>query len=135
MKTLTSLIVFFLFTSMLYSQNTEVNKDEHTKTQKEINKLLESPSNDTLLKENNTDMEIPEKESISKETLQVPAVAPSPQKGIVNLKSEPVPGAEIITDEIPTKKEQKNKTKSTLKNNQTNSENNNTKNNNIPKQE
>ncbi|NSW45251.1 MAG: hypothetical protein HPY79_05510 [Bacteroidales bacterium] len=123
MKTLISLFAFFLFTMTIYSQNTEINKDEHAKSKKEIDKILESPSNDTLMEGNNKDNIIPEEESDSKKEIEQPLDAPSPQKGVFNVKSEPVPGAEIIIDNIPPKKDKKNKNKSTQNNTPLNQEN------------
>jgi len=135
MKTLLSLFAFFLFSLSMYSQNTEINKDEHAKSKKEIDKILESPSNDTLIQDKSIKNLKLEEESDSKKEIEQPLEVPSPKKGVYNVKSEPVPGAEIIIDNIPPKKDKKNKNKSTQNNTPLNQDNNSKKSNDNPQSE
>lgn len=116
----TKLFVLFMFISLLgFSQinNEKKEQDDHKKAGKIIEELLKNNPLDSAI--NKTEEEaIPEIENIQGAPPSSPSVVPSKNY----IKSEPVPGAEIIIDKEPATDKKKNKIKAT--NNQIDTKNN-----------
>lgn len=118
------IVLLFTFISLLgYNQNNDVKKelDEHKKIEKEIDQILERNQSDSIeINLQGSEQAIPESEANPNEEPKpadeapLAPPAPSPSKNKLNIKSEPVPGAEIIIDKIPASDKKKNKIKSTL---------------------
>lgn len=93
-------------------------QDDHKKTGKIIEELLNNNQLDSTLINKTEEEAIPEIENIQGAPPSAPSVVPSKNY----IKSEPVPGAEIIIDKEPAKDKHKNKIKAT--NNQIETQNN-----------
>jgi hypothetical protein len=109
-------ILLFSFFSLLgYNQNNEVKKDQddHKKIEKELNQMLERNQSDSVeLNLQQSEQEVPESVPEIKEESPLAPPSPAPSKSNFNVKSEPVPGAEIIIDKVPASDKKKNKIKS-----------------------
>lgn len=123
-KTLT--LILILISLIGFSQNNEVKKEQedHNKVQKEIDKMLKREQSDSMeinIQEIKQAVPVSDEEPVAepaiKEGAPLPPLSPEPSKSNLNLKSEPVPGAEIIIDKIPSSSKKKNKTKSSLNQN------------------
>lgn len=115
----TKFVVLFMFISLVgFCQINNENKDQddHKKTEKIIDSLLKNEQLDSALINIVKEQAIPETEKA------VPFAAPTLTRSINNIKSEPVPGAEIIIDKEPVTDKKKNKIKAT--NNQIETKNN-----------
>ncbi len=119
MRTIYIVLIIIFSTSYAYNQNTKATskEDDQSKTKKELDKILEAPSIDSVA------FDIPaeqkEEKAMEAEPIYAPAPKPAESASPVEVKSEPVPGAEIVIDNVPDPpKKNKNKSTSNNKNNQ-----------------
>lgn len=109
----TKLFISLMFISLLgFSQinNEKKDQDDHKKAGKIIDNLFKNNQLDsTTIYKAEEEQAMPEIEKIK----EAPLAPPSPVPSKSNIKSEPVPGAEIIIDKEPATDKKKNKIKAT----------------------